>query len=177
MWLLSSLWIFVVCFTAVMVEILCCNMGIILPGALFVSYYVMVCHGIPIGAVAGAAACVVVEVALGRPFTAMPLLLPLVALGYFWRHYGDRRSMVPQALSGILIGITYALFCNGFGGNPMVLLLSQGASSLALDVAVTAIMSALWLPGLVVAWDAVSSIIGSDTFRARARVQYKHDQN
>ena len=100
---LECLWIFAVTFIFVLAEVGACRFELLLPGSLFVCFYVVVSHGRVAGLVAGALAVTAAEILLVRDMTLLPLV-PVVVLGaYYWGREGERHDLLVQILPcGIL---------------------------------------------------------------------------
>lgn len=102
---------------AVAVELLGAGVGLLLPGALFLGFYLAVVCRWELGLLLGALALCLVEMALCRHGSALILLVPLLALAGFWRRHGDRVNPLTLTPVGLLLGGGYALYVL-FAENP-----------------------------------------------------------
>ena len=100
------LWLICCAFSAVVIELLAGGYGLVLPVFLVTSFYFTVVRGwrepLPVLMVMGT----ILDLAVGRGVPAMLLLLlPVQALGQYWRKFGDCRSAGAQALPGLAMGL------------------------------------------------------------------------
>jgi hypothetical protein len=106
--MLYFFWHLILMFVSLAAELIGARFGILFPGSFVLCFYLTVSRGWRSALGWGAAACLLSEIALGRESTALPCLLPLLAFSLAWRHFGDRRYVITQALPGLLLGISYA---------------------------------------------------------------------
>ena len=164
------LWPFIVACLSILVEIRLANWNILFSGAAFVGFYVGVSTTTQRGLIAAAVCCLSVEVMFLRRFTALPLLVPLFFFIRFWRTVGDRTSLLPQVVSGALIGFVYVVYTAvteplAYGVIPF-----GGRSIHVTTIATGVVTSAIVFYSLIAALDAVAGVIDMPQFQAKRRV-------
>ncbi len=168
--MIKIIWIFIVAFLCVMIEITGCNQGIFIPGVLFLCFYLVVCYNILTGAAVATCACLATEIFLGRSTTALPLLVPLVFYAQFWRLAGYRRSLAPQSISGVLIGVVYLTYSIVMPRLSNSETLIPNISAFIVFIGVTSIISALGFPLLLAFLDFCSARIDLSLFQTKRRI-------
>ena len=157
-------------FFAIMMEIGCGSLGIIYPGAFFLSFYLTASYSKTTGVIVGAFTCAVSEVVLGRSTTTLPLLIPLILYAKFWSLSADRNYRITQFISGALIGFCYQIFCCfGENLNLSYFYILKDISFIQSIMTTTAI-SAVGLPIMLQIFEFTSRKIDMNTFRTHATV-------
>ena len=170
-------WCLLLTFGAVAAEVLGAQAGVLLPAALFLSYYLGVAYGWRRGVFWGVLAVVCVEIVLGRRGTVLGLLLLLQPVSYFAARAADRASLVWPVVLGAAFGSLQSI----------VLLLGEhgaaagagrwaGLAHAGLLVTLSTLAAAVALPLLVVACDWVAAQLDLARCRYRAvRAPYDRD--
>ena len=166
--MVKSIWIFTVSFFAFMTEITCGSIGFIFPGTFFLCFYLVVSYSKVTGTIAGAITCIIIEVILGRDFTALPLLIPLILYAEFWRVSGDRRYLLPQSVSGMFIGLIYYLYCQLNQNLHLFFFYMLTDFSFISSTIFAVAVSALGLPLMLIICDLTSVKIGLNSFRSKS---------
>ena len=171
-------WFFLLLFVTVWLELAAAAAGCLLPGPLFLSFYLGVACTWPTGLLWGMLAGGGVEIVLGRHPTCLLLLLPLQLLSHFWQRHGDRRSLLMLSVWGAGLGLVFAVFL--LGGESLaatgLAVLTPGAGALALLIGSAALAAAAF-PLYTLGFDYVAATTGLPRFRAREAVRHyaRHD--
>ncbi len=169
-------WLAIVCYTFIMLELIMGSWNLIFPGYLCFSFYLMVSYDKVTGILGGAFAGVIVEIILGREYTSLPLLLPMMLYAEWWRNTLDRRYLSYQSISGLLIGLGYGLYLLLIENRNLDLLSGQNILFWLPSLTGNAVLSFILFPLLLVLIDKISYYIGAKRFRAKHRVAYyEHD--
>ena len=121
-------WIFACTFSALLLELLLCTLGLPTPVLAVAAFYFTVINGWRLTVVPFAIACAMLDITQTRTFPASVLLLPgVLALALFWRQHGDCQHQVAQAVPGSLVGVLW--------GAGLVLLQSAAAENWSLALA------------------------------------------
>ena len=108
--MLHVLWIFLISFIVLMVELWATKFSLLIPGGFFIAFYAGLSYGRNRGLLCGVLVCATVETILGRQVSSIILFLPLVIYISWYHRLGDRNSIFFQALSGFWLGLVYNLF-------------------------------------------------------------------
>lgn len=95
------MWLFLVCFLCLGLELGLAQYGLLFPGALFAAFYLGLAFGLGRGVACGLVVAVVAEILLARRTTIVPLFAPLWVFLLVFGRFGDRLSRVNQALAGL----------------------------------------------------------------------------
>jgi hypothetical protein len=168
--MLQFSWSLVLTIIVVFLELIAIDLGVILPGAFLICFYLAVSRHWSYGLIFGAMTALSVEIMTVRSGTVLPCLLVVAVASALWRRYGDRRYFLTQVLPGTLLGLLYAAY--------VVVIENLGpASGLAIPlhnvltlVIGGAVLGAVATPLLLFNFDIVAGLIGLDMFRHKRRV-------
>jgi hypothetical protein len=99
-------WLFLVCCLALCLELELAYFGLLFPAALFTAFYLGLAFRLGTGVVSGLLVALVAEILLARRATLVPLFVPLWAFLWVFGRWGDRLSLLNQALAGL--GLAWA---------------------------------------------------------------------
>lgn len=95
------MWLFLLCFLFLCLELGLAQYDILFPAALFTAFYLGLAFGLGTGVVCGLVVAVVAEILLARSTTILPLFAPFWVFLLVFGRFGDRLSLVNQALAGL----------------------------------------------------------------------------
>lgn len=164
---MTGIWLFIISFLTVYIEIICGNIGFFFPGSLFLCYYLTVSYNTAIGFFIGALTSIICEVTLGRGSSCLPMLIPLVIYAEFWRHVGDRQFLFPQSVSGAMIGFfSYLFYVVSDNIQSGIALMPLNLSAVT-SFSITIMISAVGLPVYLFFLDSAAGLIDMNIFRTR----------